>query len=108
MLLDFTFQCIDQIPTSTSENTENLLITKAYWSAQLFSLSPFELSKRQEFHSKIASTIHDFSGPGAMCCEFLKVSVYPKIDHFSKQLVFAFSDRSYYDLSFKKNSMKKD
>ena len=50
---DFTFQCIDQIQTSTSENTDNLLIMKeAYWSAQLFSLSPFGLNKRQEFHSK--------------------------------------------------------
>ena len=53
VLSDFTFQCIDQIQTSTSENTEHLLITKeAYWSAQLFSLSPFGLNKRQEFHSK--------------------------------------------------------
>jgi hypothetical protein len=53
VLSDFTFQCIDQIQTDTSENTEKLLITKeAYWSAQLFSLSPFGLNKRQEFHSK--------------------------------------------------------
>ena len=53
VLSDLTFQCIDQIQNSTSENTENLLITKeAYWSAQLFSLSPFGLNKRQEFHSK--------------------------------------------------------
>ena len=53
VLSDFTFQCIDQIQTSTSGNTENLLTTKeAYWSAQLFSLSPFGLNKRQEFHSK--------------------------------------------------------
>ena len=53
VLSDFTFQCIDQIQTSTSRNTENLVITKeAYWSAQLFSLSPFGLNKRQEFHSK--------------------------------------------------------
>ena len=28
MLSDFTFQCIDQIQTSKSENIENLLITK--------------------------------------------------------------------------------
>ena len=53
VLSDFTFQCIDQIQTITSENTDNLLITKeAYWSAQLFTLSPFGLNKRQEFHSK--------------------------------------------------------
>ena len=38
----------------------------------------------------------------------LKVSVYPKFDHFSKKLFFAFSDRSYCNLSFKKNSKKKD
>jgi len=42
MLSDFTFQCIDQIQTHTSENTEKLLITKeAYSSAHLFSLSPY-------------------------------------------------------------------
>ena len=30
-----------------------LLITKeAYWSAQLFSLAPYGLNKRREFHSK--------------------------------------------------------
>ena len=49
MLLDFTFQCIDQIQikTSTSENIDKLLITKeAYWIAQLFSLSPFGLNKK--------------------------------------------------------------
>ena len=38
----------------------------------------------------------------------VKVSVYPKFDHFSKKLFSAFSDRSYCNLSFKKNSMKKD
>ena len=38
----------------------------------------------------------------------LKVSVYPKFDDFSKKLFFTFSDRSYCNLSFKKNSMKKD
>ena len=53
VLSDFTFQCINQIKTSKSENTENLLITKeAYWSAQLLSLSALGLHKRQEFHSK--------------------------------------------------------
>ena len=53
VLSDFTFQCIDQIQNSASEDTEKLLITKeAYWSAQLFSLAPFGLNKRQEFHSK--------------------------------------------------------
>ena len=38
----------------------------------------------------------------------VKVSVYPKFDDFSKKLFFTFSDRSYCNLSFKKNSMKKD
>ena len=38
---------------------------------------------------------------------FVKVSVYPKFDDFSKKLFFTFSDRSYCNLSFKKNSMKK-
>ena len=53
VLSNFTFQCIDQIQNSVSEDTEKLLITKeAYWSAQLFSLAPFGLNKRQEFHTK--------------------------------------------------------
>ena len=38
----------------------------------------------------------------------VKVSVYPKFDDFSKKLFFTFSDRSYCNLSSKKNSMKKD
>ena len=38
------------------------------------------------------------------CVFSLKVSVYPKFDHFSKKLIFAFSDRSFSNLSFKKNS----
>ena len=38
----------------------------------------------------------------------IKVSVYPKFDDFSKKLFFTFSDRSYCNLSFKKNSMKID
>ena len=50
---DFTFQCIDQIRTSSNHDTDKLLITKeAYWSAQLFCLAPFGLNKRQEFHAK--------------------------------------------------------
>ena len=54
-LSDFSFQCIDQVqPTANnSRDIEKLLITKeAYWSSQLFSLAPFGLNKRQEFHSK--------------------------------------------------------
>ena len=50
---DFTFQCIDLIRTSSIHDTDKLLITKeAYLSAQLFSLAPFGLNKRREFHSK--------------------------------------------------------
>ena len=50
---DFTLQCIDQILTSSNHDTDKLLITnEAYLSAQLFSLAPFGLNKRQEFHSK--------------------------------------------------------
>ena len=52
-LSDFTFQCINQIRTSSNDETDKLLITKeAYWSAQLCSLAPFGLNYRQEFHSK--------------------------------------------------------
>ena len=54
-LSDFSFQCIDQVQVTAdnSTNTENVLITKeGYWNAQLFSLAPFGLNKRQEFHSK--------------------------------------------------------
>ena len=54
VLKDFTFQCIDQVESaSAAENLDRLLITKeAYWSTQLFSLAPYGLNKRQEFHSK--------------------------------------------------------
>ena len=52
---DFSFQCIDQKAPNNSEHIDRLLITKeleAYWSAQLFSLEPYGLNKRKEFHSK--------------------------------------------------------
>ena len=46
-LSDFTFQCIDQIRTSSNQDTDKLLITKeAYWSPQLFPLARFGLNKR--------------------------------------------------------------
>lgn len=53
-LQDFSFQCIDQInDTNRQDDIDRLLITKeAYWSAQLFTLAPHGLNKRQEFHSK--------------------------------------------------------
>ena len=54
-LSDFSFQCIDQVQETVNNSCsiEKLLITKeAYWSAQLFSLAPFGLNRRQEFHSK--------------------------------------------------------
>ena len=52
-LSDFSLQCINQVfVTDSTENLDKLLITKeAYWSVQLFSLAPFGLKKRQEFHS---------------------------------------------------------
>ena len=44
-LSDFTFQCINQILTSSNDDTDELLITKeAYSSAQLCSLVPFGLN----------------------------------------------------------------
>ena len=54
VLTDFSFQCIDQVQAlNNPNNIDKLLITKeAYWSAQLFSLAPFGMNKRQEFHSK--------------------------------------------------------
>ena len=54
VLADFSFQCIDQVQAPNNPNNiDKLLITKeAYWSAQLFSLAPFGMNKRQEFHSK--------------------------------------------------------
>ena len=53
-LSDFSFRYIDQVfATNSTEILDKLLITKeAYWSAQLFSLVPFGLNKRQEFHSR--------------------------------------------------------
>ena len=53
-LNDFSFQFIDQVQVSNdSDRVDKLLITKeVYWSAQLFSLAPYGLNKRQEFHSK--------------------------------------------------------
>ena len=45
ILSDFTFQCIDQIQSNTSQDTEKLLITKeAYWSAQLYTVIFFLVS----------------------------------------------------------------
>ena len=53
-LSDFYFQCFDQLQASSDSNhIDELLITKeAYWSAQLFLLAPYDLNKRQEFHSR--------------------------------------------------------
>ena len=50
---EFSFQCIYQVQAHNSEEIERLLITKeAYWSAQLFSLTPHDLNKRMEFYSR--------------------------------------------------------
>ena len=44
-LSGFSFQCINQIRTSSNDDTDKLLITKeAYWSTQLCSLAPFGLN----------------------------------------------------------------
>ena len=54
-LSDFSFHCIDQVQATVNNscNIEKPSITKeAYWNAQLFSLAPFGLNKRQEFHLK--------------------------------------------------------
>ena len=51
-LQDFSFQCIDQINPDCVEVDKFLITKEAYWSAQLFTLSPHGLNKRQEFHSK--------------------------------------------------------
>ena len=51
-LQDFSFQCIDQINQDCAEGDKFLITKEAYWSAQLFTLSPHGLNKRQEFHSK--------------------------------------------------------
>ena len=53
-LQDFSFQCIDQLnDTKRQDDIDRLLITEeAYWSAQLLTLAPHGLNKRQEFHSK--------------------------------------------------------
>ena len=51
-LQDFSFQCIDQISHNCTQVDKFLIANEAYWSAQLFTLSPHGLKKRQEFHSK--------------------------------------------------------
>ena len=56
----------------------------------------------------ILYTLNSETGQHEQVGLFVKVSVYPKFDHFSKKLFFAFSDRSYCNLSFKKNFKKKD
>ena len=56
----------------------------------------------------IAESMNDYFAAVFTAENFVKVSVYPKFDHFSKKLIFTFSDRSYCNLSFKKNPKKKD
>ena len=74
ILSDFNFQCIDQIQTNTSQDTEKLLITKeAYWSAQLFSFYLLGLVKSRRFTLNIEYIILNFCGFLAPGCEFLKV-----------------------------------
>ena len=42
-LQDFTFQCIDQISHEFTQVDKFLITKEAYWSAQLFTLSPHGL-----------------------------------------------------------------
>ena len=51
-LQDFPFQCIDQFSHDCTQVDKFLITKEAYCSAQLFTLSPYGLNKRQEFHSK--------------------------------------------------------
>ena len=51
-LQDFSFQCIDQISQDCTQVDKFLITKEAYWSAQLFMLTPHGLNKRREFHSK--------------------------------------------------------
>ena len=77
ILLDFTFQCTNQIQTNTSQDTEKLLITKkAYWSVQLFSLSRFGLTNVRNFTLKTEPIIRKFSGFLVPGCAFLGVQIY--------------------------------
>lgn len=49
---DFSFTCIEAI-TCVDHNIDQVLINReAYWTAQLFTLNPFGLNKRQERKSK--------------------------------------------------------
>ena len=51
---DFQFTGIEQVENFNSkENLERILLTReAFWSAQLCTLNPHGLNKRQEFNSK--------------------------------------------------------
>jgi len=59
---DFSFRCIDQVQAhNNSEEIDRRLITKeAYWSAQLFSLAPYGLNKRKEFHEYLLALFLNF------------------------------------------------
>ena len=50
-LKDFTFLPIEQI-YQTNDNNKALLLREAYWMAQLQTLHPYGLNKRNELHSK--------------------------------------------------------
>jgi len=50
-LSDFKFTCIENI--NSIHNVDKRLLTReAYWAAQLHTLRPYGLNKRQEFRSK--------------------------------------------------------
>ena len=50
-LVDFTFICIEQILDSDQVDRK-LLARESYWMAQLRTLQPYGLNKRQEYKSK--------------------------------------------------------
>ena len=49
---DFSFICIEAITCADHNIDEVLTNREAYWTAQLFTLNPFGLNKRQEYKSK--------------------------------------------------------
>ena len=58
-LSDFSFMCIEAITDTPIQSMDSVLLTReAYWSAQLFTLKPFGLNKRQEYKSSKRINFH--------------------------------------------------
>lgn len=96
VLLRTLFSCFQVMSSVSWSNSKKVIWDKKKLDCKLKSIKDFWL---------FYSTSLPQDGSVLHC---LKVSVYPKFDHFSKKIFFAFSDRSYCNLSFKKNSMEKD